>query len=66
MSSRLVMSLGSIAGRSPIATDAAERRIVVKLLTSKGCSSCLPADALLNELSKGRRDVLPLGFHVAY
>ena len=66
MLSRLVMSLGLIAGLSPIAAVAAERPIVVELFTSQGCSSCPPADALLNELSKGRRDVLPLAFHVTY
>lgn len=63
---RLVMSLGLIAGLSPIAAVAGERPIVVELFTSQGCSSCPPADALLNELSKGRRDVLPLAFHVTY
>jgi hypothetical protein len=66
MLSRLVMSLGLIVGLSPIATVAAERPIVVELFTSQGCSSCPPADALLNELSNGRRDVLPLAFHVTY
>jgi hypothetical protein len=66
MLSRLVMSLGLIAGLSPSAAVAAERPIVVELFTSQGCSSCPPADALLNELSKGRRDVLPLAFHVTY
>jgi hypothetical protein len=39
---------------------------VVELFTSQGCSSCPPADAYLIELSKGRRDVLPLAFHVTY
>lgn len=46
---------------------AAERRpIVVELFTAQGCSSCPPADELLNELARTRRDVLPLAFHVDY
>ena len=46
---------------------AAERRpIVVELFTAQGCSSCPPADALLNELAQTRKDVLPLAFHVDY
>jgi hypothetical protein len=38
---------------------------VVELYTSQGCSSCPPADKLLEVLAK-RRDVLALGFHVDY
>jgi hypothetical protein len=70
MRSRLVMSLvmfpGLIAGLSPVAALAAERPVVVELFTSQGCSSCPPANAYLNELSRDRRDILPLAFHVTY
>jgi hypothetical protein len=66
MLSRFVMSLGLIAGLSPVAGLAAERPVVVELFTSQGCSSCPPANVYLNELSKGRRDVLALAFHVTY
>jgi len=66
MLSRLVMSIGLIAGLSPVAALAAERPVVVELFTSQGCSSCPPANAYLNELSRDRRDVLALAFHVTY
>jgi hypothetical protein len=66
MLSRFVMSIGLIAVLSPVAAIAAERPVVVELFTSQGCSSCPPANAFLNELSRGRRDVLALAFHVTY
>ena len=66
MLSRLVMSVALIAGLSPVAAIAAERPVVVELFTSQGCSSCPPANAYLNELSRDRRDILPLAFHVTY
>jgi hypothetical protein len=66
MLSRLILSLGLIAGLSPVVANAAERPIVVELFTSQGCSSCPPANAYLNEMSRGRRDVLALAFHVTY
>lgn len=44
---------------------AATRPVVLELFTSEGCSSCPPADALLNSLA-GRADLLPLAFHVTY
>ncbi|MGA2292157.1 DUF1223 domain-containing protein [Bradyrhizobium sp.] len=64
MWSRLVLPLAFIAGLSPAV--AAERPVVVELFTSQGCSSCPPANAYLNELSRDRRDLLPLAFHVTY
>ena len=66
MFSRLVLSLGLIAGLLPVVANAAERPVVVELFTSQGCSSCPPANAYLNEMVKQRRDVLALAFHVTY
>src|SRR5579871_4280105 len=66
MFSRLVLSFGLLAALVPVAGFAAERPVVVELFTSQGCSSCPPANVYLNELSKGRRDVLALAFHVTY
>jgi hypothetical protein len=66
MLSRLLVSIGLAAGLSPVMAFAAERPIVVELFTSQGCSSCPPANAYLNELSRSRADVLPLAFHVTY
>jgi len=66
MLSRFVMSVGLIAALSPVAAIAAERPVVVELFTSQGCSSCPPANAYLNELSRDRRDILALAFHVTY
>lgn len=44
--------------------------VVVELFTSQGCSSCPPAEALLDKLARdgkvAGRAVLPLAFHVDY
>jgi hypothetical protein len=58
--------LGGLAAFTPGAALAAERPVVVELFTSQGCSSCPPANAFLNELSKQPADVLALAFHVTY
>lgn len=52
------------AGFSP-ALAAEKRPVVVELFTSQGCSSCPPAEAFLNDLTK-RDDVIALEFHVDY
>jgi hypothetical protein len=39
--------------------------VVVELFTSQGCSSCPPADALVDELAE-REGILPLALHVDY
>jgi hypothetical protein len=66
MPSRLLTLLALAAGLAPALAFAGERPVVVELFTSQGCSSCPPANAFLNELTKNRTDVLPLGFHVTY
>jgi hypothetical protein len=66
MLSRFIIALGLSVALAPLGASAAERPVVVELFTSQGCSSCPPANAYLNEMAHGRRDVLPLAFHVTY
>jgi hypothetical protein len=66
MRSGLSIILGALAALSPEIATAAERPVVVELFTSQGCSSCPPANAYLNELSKRPSEVLALAFHVTY
>ncbi len=61
-----LLFLGALAALFPGIAAAAERPVVVELFTSQGCSSCPPANAYLNELSKRPSDVLALAFHVTY
>ncbi len=56
----------SLMGSGPLRAEQPGRLVVVELFTSQGCSSCPPADELLTELARDRRDVLPLAFHVTY
>ncbi len=48
-----------------VASAGETRPVVVELFTSQGCSSCPPADALLDQLSH-RDGVLALGYHIDY
>ncbi len=51
----------------PASTEAGEQEFaVLELFTSQGCSSCPPADALLQKLQEGDKQVFALSFHVDY
>src|ERR1700761_2389746 len=66
MTLRIPALVGLVLGLFTATASATERPVVVELFTSQGCSSCPPANAFLNEMSKGRSDLLPLAFHVTY
>ena len=60
-------SLGLLAALLSHRAVAAEQRpIVIELFTAQGCASCPPADEMINDLARTRKDLLPLAFHVDY
>ncbi len=62
----LAIAIATVAAAGLAAPTLPTRNpVVVELFTSQGCSSCPPADALLEELSK-RPDVIALARPVTY
>jgi hypothetical protein len=59
-----VLQLSNVIS-DPIAYAKTDNPVVLELYTSQGCSSCPPAEALLNELAD-RDDLIPLALHVDY
>jgi len=62
---RLVLLASSLSIGFMAAAGAETRPVVLELFTSEGCSSCPPAEVIVNELAQ-RRNVLTLSFHVDY
>lgn len=61
----LLKVLSAILIGAPIAAKAEGNPIVIELYTSQGCSSCPPADALLEEMARNPQ-ILALALHVDY
>ena len=59
------LALGVAALAQPAAA-AEPRPIVIELFTAQGCAACPPADEMVNDLVRTRKDLLPLAFHVDY
>ena len=57
--------LSALATEAALAAQAPIRPVVYELFTSEGCSSCPPAELIVNELAQ-RADVLALSYHVDY
>lgn len=60
-----VLAFGGSWSDATTVTAAAAHPTVIELYQSQGCSSCPPANALLNRLTN-RADLLPLSFAVTY
>ena len=62
---RILKTILLMAGLWAGPVAAQQGPVVVELYTSQGCSSCPPADAMLEELAQ-RPDVIALALHVDY
>ena len=59
-----IAALAAAVG-GPATAASADHPVVIELFQSQGCSSCPPANAMLNRLAD-RADLLPLNFGVTY
>ena len=62
---RSVLTASTLSVGFVAAAGSETRPTVFELFTSEGCSSCPPADAIVNELAQ-QPNVLPLSYHVDY
>ncbi len=70
---RALLGLAALLGCATTASSEPRKEdapLVIELFTSQGCSSCPPADALVNQIARAGelngRAVVPLTFHVDY
>lgn len=62
----LLLAACTSAEGTPRGAAGPEGPLVVELFTSQGCSSCPPADKLLDKLAASGPAIAPLAFHVDY
>ena len=61
----VLAALAATVSSGPATAADVNHPIVVELFQSQGCSSCPPANAMVNRLAD-RADLLPLNFGVTY
>lgn len=64
----LISLIVLLTSNEPPKSDSFKPVVVLELFTSQGCSSCPPADDLLNKINKsdGTSNVIALSYHVDY